>query len=206
MCTCAHSHLSCFCHCHSLVLLVPAACQQLLHHINEVDAVHDQGLQLQLQHMQLLLVQLKSLLVSACVPCGKRGIETTWLKHRASSLAVNGWRGEWEQYAHICTCVCTLPPELLLPLPLLAAPGACCQQLLHHINEVDAVHDQCLQLQIQHMQLLLDQLNGFHVSACVPCGNRHRSYMAKGWESGVAMETQKMGGRAVQWRVQVTKI
>ena len=24
--------------------------------------------------------------------------------------------------------------------------------------------------------------------------------------SGVAMETQKMGGRAVQWRVQVTKI
>ena len=103
-----------------------ACCQQLLHHINEVDAVHDQRLQLQLQHMQLLLALLKSLQVSACVPCGKRGIEITWLKHRASGLAVCGWGGGWEQYAQICTCVCTLPPELLLQLPLLGAPGAYC--------------------------------------------------------------------------------
>ena len=117
-----------------------------------------------------------------------------------------GWGGGWEQYANICTCVCTLPPELLLALPLLAAPGACCQQLLHHINAVDAVHDQCLQLQLQHMQLLNDQLNGFQFSACVPCGKRYRDNMAKGWISGVAMETQKMEGKAVQWRVQVTKI
>ena len=72
----------------------------------------------------------------------------------------------------MCTCTCTLPPELLLPLPLLGAPGVCCQQLLHHINEVDAVHDQCLQLQLQHMQLLLAQLKSLQVSACVPCGKR----------------------------------
>ena len=83
-------------------------------------------------------------------------------------------------YVHVSTCVCTLSPELLLPLPLLGAPGACCQQLQHHINEVDAVHHQCLQLQLQHMQLLLSQPKCFQISACVPCGNRHRGNMAKG--------------------------
>ena len=126
-------------------------------------------------------------------------------------------------YIHVCMCVCTLPPELLLPLPLLGAPGACCmpaaatcQQLLHHINEVYAVHDQCLQLQLQHMQLILAQLNGFQVSACVPCGNRHRDNMAKEWVSGVAVcgwvrgrvggAGRHMGKRVVQWRMHVTKI
>ena len=110
----------------------------------------------------------------------------------------------------VCTCTCTLSPELLLALPLLGAPGACCQQLLHHINEVDAVHDQCLQLQLQHMQLLLAQLKCLQVSVCILWQKRHRDNMAKekgtrpgcvwvgrvcGWGEGQGCKHTQMGSR-----------